>query len=158
MDKRSVYIETSVVSYLASRPSRDLVVAARQEVTRDWWDRRRGHFDLYVSQFVADEAGDGDRDAAAQRLERLAGIPRLEATLGVKALAQALLREGVVPQKAATDAAHIAVASVHGVDFLLTWNCKHLANAEIMGAVADVVLSMGCVPPIICTPDELMGD
>jgi len=158
MVERSVYIETSVFSYLAARPSRDLVVAAKQQTTRDWWDMRRHRFGLYVSQTVVDEAADGDADAARERLERLSGIPLLEASTDTKQLARALVQERILPRKAAADAVHIALAAVHGVDILLTWNCTHLANAEILVDVRRLIASCGYEPPIICTPDELMGD
>jgi hypothetical protein len=158
MAERAVYIETSIFSYLAARPSRDLVVAAKQQTTWDWWELRRGSFDLFVSQFVVNEAADGDKGAAERRLQLLAGIALLEANRDVIDLAQALVRDGVLPEKAATDAVHIAMASVHGTDFLLTWNCTHLANAEIWGPVARLVASRGYEPPITCTPDQLMGD
>jgi len=158
MAERSVYIETSIFSYLAARPSRDLVIAARQQVTRDWWDLRRQRFDLYVSQFVVDEAADGDADAANERLERISGIPLLGASTNARQLARSLVQEGILPAKAATDAVHIALTAVHGVDILLTWNCTHLANAEMIVDVRRLIASRGYEPPIICTPDELMGD
>ncbi len=158
MAESSVYLETSIPSYLKARPSRDLVIAARQQTTRDWWDFRRGDFALHISQLVLDEAGEGDREAAAERLEAVRGIPILDVSEPAVGLAETLLQAGVFPEKAARDALHLAVASAHGMDILLTWNCTHLANAEIMGTLADAILSEGYEPPIICTPDELMGD
>lgn len=157
MAKRSVYLETTIVSYLTGRPSRDLVVAARQQVTRDWWDRRRSLYDLYVSELVLDEAAEGDAEAAERRLRRLHGIPLLAANEEATTMAQALVDEGVLPPKAATDAVHIALTVVHGINHLLTWNCTHLANAEVMPAVNHLALARGYEPPTICTPDELMG-
>ena len=158
MAKQSVYLETTIVSYLTSRPSRDLVVAGKQQVTRDWWETQRDGYDLFVSEFVAKEAADGDPEAAERRAQCLAGIPFVEANPDVATVADALLVEGVLPGKAATDAVHIALAAVHGIHFLLTWNCKHLANAAIRDAISRVLLDRGYEPPIICTPDELMGE
>jgi predicted nucleic acid-binding protein len=158
MAEQTVYLETTVISYLAARPSRDLVLAAKQRMTWDWWDTRRGRFDLYVSQFVVDEAGDGDQDAARRRLDLLTGIPVLKVSDEATELAEALVQEGVLLGRAAKDAIHVAVAAVHGVDFLLTWNCKHLANAQLLKAVNHLLTERGYEPPIICTPDELMGD
>ena len=153
-----VYVETSVVSYLVSRPSRDLVVAAHQEVTREWWETRRARFDLFVSQAVLDEAGRGDPAAAAARLRALEGIAVLDATEETAELAQSLLAEGVFPSEARLDALHVALAATHGLDVLLTWNCRHLANGEIARTAARHLWARGHVPPAICTPDELMGE
>jgi hypothetical protein len=152
-----VYLETSVVSYLTSRPGRDLVVAAHQQITREWWEGRRESFELFVSEALIEEAGAGDPEAAALRLRAVEGLPVLEVNDDVTALALALVSEGVLPPKAALDAVHIAVAAVGGMDIFLTWNCTHLANAETMGEVAKLLWSKGFAPPIMCTPEELMG-
>ncbi len=157
MPKR-VYLETTIMSYLTARPGRDLIRAARQEVTRLWWDERSPDFDLYISQFVLDEAGEGDEDAARRRLLLLEELPLLETTEQVVALGQAFVQQDIMPQRAATDALHVAVATVHGMDVLLTWNCRHLANAELLGDIARLIRSKGYEPPVICTPDELMGE
>ncbi len=152
-----VYIETTVVSYLTARPSRDLVVAAHQEVTREWWEERRSGFELYVSQLVIQEAAAGHPEAARRRLDELAGVPSLALREEAVALARRLIDRGAVPSQAAADALHIALATVHGMDYLLTWNCRHIANAEIRQAVASVCELHGYEPPVICTPEELMG-
>lgn len=125
----TVYLETTIPSYLTAWPSRDLVIAAHQQVTRDWWEARRRNFELRISQFVLDEASSGDESASEARLQSLDGIPLLDVTESARELAEQILRAGAVPSKAALDAGHIAVAAVHGVDFLLTWNCRHIANA-----------------------------
>ncbi|MBN1344926.1 MAG: type II toxin-antitoxin system VapC family toxin [Phycisphaerae bacterium] len=156
--RKSVYLETTIVSYLTARPSRDLVLAARQEITRQWWNERRIDFDLFASQFVLDEAGDGDPHAAARRIELLDGIPLLGATDHAVDLAQHLVQQEVLPRKAATDALHIGVATIHGMDILLTWNCTHLANGEILGDVVRQIRLSGYDPPVICTPAELLGE
>lgn len=157
-DRRNVYLETTVVSYLTARSSRDLIRVARQQITQEWWESRRNDFDCYVSQVVADEAGKGDVQAAKRRLELLVGLPRLELNEMVTDLATALLDQHALPRKAAEDALHIALASVHGMDFLLTWNCAHIANAEMFGAIQATIHSGGYASPVICTPEELMGE
>jgi hypothetical protein len=156
--KPKVYIETSIVSYLTARLSRDLIVAANQQVTQDWWEKRRDDFDLFVSQLVIREASVGDEQASGRRLAVLAPIPVLDIDAEVEALARSLLDQGVLPERAAEDALHIAIASVHGIDYLLTWNCRHIANAEIQRVVRAVCLAKGYDAPIVCTPAELMGD
>jgi len=154
---KRVYLETTIVSYLAAQPSRDLVVAANQELTREWWERRRGDFDIYVSQLVLDEAGEGDPVAAERRLSLLQDLPQVPVTEEATVLAQSIVEAGLMPRKAATDALHVALATAHELDILLTWNCRHLANAELVGDVARHVRSHEMEPPIICTPAELMG-
>jgi len=156
--KQRVYIETTIVSYLTARPSRDLILAAHQEVTRQWWDDHRQQFELYASQFVLDEAGDGDPTAAAERLKLLNGLTVLPLTDEVRDVANGLLDAGVLPRKAEADAVHIAVATVYEMDMLLTWNCRHLANAVILGSVGRHLREREYEVPIICTPDELMGE
>lgn len=158
MDKKTIYLETSVVSYLANRPSRDLIVAAHQAVTREWWERRRLDFTLFVSEPVLDEAGSGDADAAAQRLAVVDGIDVLRVTDAAIDLAERLLRSGAIPKEAAIDALHVALACVNGIHYLLTWNCKHIANAERFEEIQTVCVESGYKPPIICTPDELTGE
>lgn len=155
--KPKVYVETTVVSYLTAQASRDLIVAAHQKVTREWWERRRRRFDLYCSQLVVREAAAGDKKAAARRLEVLVPLPLLEITEAASRLARDLLSEAALPKKAAEDVLHIALAAVHGMDYLLTWNCRHIANAEMRNAVGAVCSFHGCEPPVICTPEELMG-
>lgn len=155
--KPRLYLETTIPSYLTAWPSRDVVMAGHQQVTREWWERRRGDFTIYISTFVLDEAGDGDPSAAERRLETLEGLPLLAATSEALGLADRLLRECRLPSRAATDAVHIAIATMHGMDYLLTWNCAHLANAEIIPKVRAVCENAGYVCPMICTPEELMG-
>ena len=156
--RRTVYVETSVFSYLAGRQSRDLIVAARQQRTRTWWRTRRAAFDLYVSQVVIDEAKAGDRQAAATRAGFLTGVPMLDMPGGGGDLAAALIEDVPLPRRAAADAAHIAVAAYHGLDFLLTWNLAHIANAELRPRIEAACRASGYSVPILCTPDELMGE
>ncbi len=153
----SVYIETTIISYLVSRPSRDLLVAAHQQITHEWWNRRREQFECYVSQVVIDEVQAGDDDAAGRRMEGIVAFPVLEATIEAEDLTKAILESGVIPKQAVRDAAHIAVAAVNDIDYLLTWNCKHLANAQIIRGVSAICEAHGYSVPVICTPEELMG-
>jgi hypothetical protein len=156
--KPRVYIETTIPSYLAARPTRDLIVAAHQEITRQWWLERRNRFDLFISQFVINEAGGGDREAAKERLRLLHGIAVLEISGQVTSLAELLIARSVIPPRAAADAAHIAVAAVHAMDFLVTWNCAHLANAMMAAEIARVCTLAGCRCPVICTPEALLEE
>ena len=153
----SVYLETSFISYLVARPSRDVIVAGHQQTTQDWWDNRRSQFDCFVSQFVINEASDGDPAEVQKRLAIIGGLSTLEVTADAQNLAKAIMAAGILPPKAFPDAGHIAVSAVHAVDYLLTWNCKHLANAQISRRIAVVCEKLGYRMPIICTPEELMG-
>ncbi|HEY3825805.1 MAG TPA: type II toxin-antitoxin system VapC family toxin [Bryobacteraceae bacterium] len=153
-----VYLETTIPSYLVGRPSRDLLVAAHQEITRDWWESRRSNFDLYVSELVVQEVRAGDSFLAVQRLEMLRDVPLLPVSSDIMKLAEDLIAEGPIPRKAASDAVHIAVATVYGCEYLLTWNCRHIANAELHRAIRRVVERYGYEVPSLCTPEELMGE
>jgi predicted nucleic acid-binding protein len=153
----TVYLETTFISYLAARPSGDLLVAAHQKTTQDWWATRRDQFTCYMSQTVIDEASAGDPAEAQKRLAVLGTLTALDVTPEAGALAQAILASGALPPHAARDALHVAVAAVHGIDYLLTWNCKHLANAQIMRKIESVCQAHGYRMPVICTPEELMG-
>ncbi len=154
----SVYIETTVVSYLAARPSRELLAAARQQMTHEWWRERRSAFACYVSQIVLDEIIGGDAEAAKARMALVEDLPVLKATVQAEHLTQAILAAGVMPARAVRDAAHIAVAAANDIDYLLTWNCRHLANAQIARRVSLVCQAQGFRAPVICTPEELMGE
>ncbi len=156
--KPRVYLETTIPSYLTAWPSRDLVRAAHQQITRDWWDRRRADFELYISQVVLRECQAGDATAAAERLKILQDLPLLEQTEEATRLAQALVDRVPLPERAAVDALHVAIAAVHGVDYLLTWNCTHIANATLRDPIESVCRENGYEPPAICTPDELLAE
>jgi hypothetical protein len=156
--KPKIYLETSVVSYLTSRPSRDLIVAANQQITQEWWQFRRDGFELYGSQLVIQEAGAGDPDAAKQRLNVLERVPLLELNEEALSFAEKLVEDGPLPQNAVEDALHIAVATLNGMDYLLTWNFKHLANATIRYRIERACRQWGYEPPIICTPQELLEE
>ena len=156
--RAKVYIETTIPSYLVARPSRDLLIAAHQQITRDWWEFRGPQFDLYVSEPVLEEAAAGDAILAKKRLEVLSDIRVLALTEGILKLAQSLVAQGPIPPKAAGDALHIAVATVYACEYLLTWNCRHIANAEIQRTARLVARRQGFELPAICTPEELMGE
>lgn len=152
--KPRVYLETSVVSYLTALPSRDLIRAAHQQITLEWW-AAKDTFELYVSEAVPAEARSGDPAAAARRLVALEGLPVLAATSEAESLAHAFVNAAIMPRKAAIDAVHVAVATVHGMDFLVTWNCTHIANATMRSRIQTVCRDNGFEPPTICTPEEL---
>ncbi|MBC7970402.1 MAG: type II toxin-antitoxin system VapC family toxin [Verrucomicrobia bacterium] len=153
----TVYIETSILGYLTARSTKNLILAGNIEMTRDWWELRRDAFTLYISQVVLDEAAQGDAEIAARRLEIVRNFPLLEVTESVEDLADQFMARSNLPPKASDDAVHIALATVNGLDYLLTWNCKHIANAQIRKKLLEVCLDFGYVLPIICTPYELMG-
>jgi hypothetical protein len=153
----SVYLETTFISYLVARPSRDVIVAGHEQTTQEWWANRRSEFESCVSQVVIDEASGGDPAEVQKRLATIGGLPALEITEDAESLAEAIMAAGILPPHAARDAAHVAVAAVHAIDYLLTWNCKRLANAQIARRIALVCEKLGHRMPIICTPEELMG-
>lgn len=155
--KPRVYIETTIVSYLTARPARTIIAAGRQQVTIDWWVQRRHLYEIVASDVVLREASAGDEQAAVRRLEALKNIPLLEMTDSVADLALGLVCEGIIPTRAADDAVHIALCVIHEINYLLTWNCAHIANAEIQDRLAEFFLMRGHGLPVICTPDELFG-
>lgn len=152
-----VYLETSIISYLAARPSRDLVTAARQQLTHEWWELRRAAFEVCVSELVLAEAAAGDPDAAERRARLIRDIPSLSIPEEAVALAEKLVQAAGLPARAAADALHISVAACHGIDYLLTWNSTHIANAEFRPKVEKACRDNGFESPVLCTPDELMG-
>jgi hypothetical protein len=154
----AVYLETTFVSYLVALPARDLVSAAHQQITRDWWQRRRSQFRCVISQIVIDEISAGDESEVIKRLDIVKALEVLTASADAESLTAAIVAAGVLPEKAVRDAAHIAVATVHGVQYLLTWNCRHLANAQISRRVARICSEQGFVMPTICTPEELFEE
>ncbi len=153
-EKQKLYLETTVSSYLTARQSRDVIQLARQQITAEWWNKRLNDFDVFISQIVIDEASSGDPDAARKRMKAIQSFPLLEITDEVTELAEKILRKGVIPEKGARDATHIALAVCHGMNFLLTWNCRHIANAEKIKALENICKSEGYELPVICTPEE----
>lgn len=151
----TVYIETSITGYLTARWRDAVIFRARQELTRRWWNERRSSYDLVTSQLTLDEAGAGDETAAAERIELLQGIPVLVSTdPRIDSIADDLLAAHLLPAKARSDAEHVAIAAVHAIDYLLTWNCKHIANAAILPKVYRLLADSGYWPPLIITPEE----
>ena len=157
MSLPKLYLETTIPNYLVARPSRIIHVAARHETTRRWWETRRRFFEIYVSDIVLQEARAGEPEMAAAREAAMTGLPQLEQPPAVDALAARLLEQGIIPPGAAPDAEHIVLAAVHAMNFLLTWNCKHIANAMHRGQVEAVCAGAGLVCPIICTPHHLVA-
>ena len=154
----TVYIETSIIGYMTSRSSDAVIFLARQQLTQEWWADQRDKYDLVTSQLVLDEAGAGDPTAARERLALLDDVPLLDIQhLDVQTVADRLVANHLPPQKAAADARHVAVATVFGVDYLLTWNCKHIANAETLPRIYRMLRDSGFEPPLVITPEEFSG-
>jgi predicted nucleic acid-binding protein len=156
--KQRIYLETSVVSYYTARPSRDLVIAAWQEVTREIWPVLQDKFDICISALVIQEASRGDNEAAKKRLNALSGFHILEITPQVQKVAGLLIAENAIPAESEEDALHIAVASLNGMDFLVTWNFSHINNAFKKSAIYRTIENQGFMPPEICSPEEFIGD
>jgi len=153
----STYLDSNVISYLTARPSRDVVTLAHQQLTHDWWGRQRHGFELHVSELVVFEISRGNPTAAQTRLEFVRNLPVLRITAEARALADQIFRATILPDKAASDALHIALAAVNGMEFLLTWNCTHIANGVILKVVNAICRDNGYEPPIVCTPEELLA-
>jgi len=153
----TVYIETSIVSFLVADPSRDSILAAHQQLTRQWWQDQRSAYQCLVSDEVLREAARGDANQARLRLEALQNLPTLPITTEVENLADAILQSGSLPPAARSDAIHVAAATLVKVDFLLTWNCRHLANPHLQKQLRALMAARGLILPEICTPIELGG-
>lgn len=155
--KPAVYLETSVVSYYTARPSRDIVTAARQALTREWWEESKARFDVHISILVIEEAKAGDPEAAQKRQLAIAGMPIVEVNEAAEKLAKHLLDHALIAEGSSEDALHIALATVHGMDYLLTWNFRHINNAEMKAEIGRAIELFGYECPIICSPEELGG-
>lgn len=155
--KQSVYLETTIVSYLTARISGNLVVAGHQQLTRLWWEQQMSRFNVFISDFVISEASAGDPNASRKRLDIIKGIPVLGGSTEIESLGLNFLKNGGIPPKEAIDAFHIATATIHKIDYLMTWNCTHIANATIRSYLALEADKAGFRLPIICTPEELWG-
>jgi hypothetical protein len=154
--KASVYLETTVISYFGSRPSPDIVINARQQITQQWWELRIGDFDLFVSDLVYKEISKGDADAAAKRIDAIKTFKVLEIDDEAMRIAETLVRQSAIPIEFIEDAIHIGAAAVNGLDYILTWNFAHINNAENRARIDQNVKALGYVCPIICTPEELI--
>lgn len=154
----TIYIETSILGHLTARPSQNVILIANMEITRQWWEDHKHKFDLYISQIVLDEVAQGDQEIANKRLELVKDFPLLNIDQSAKNLALTFLNQSNLPPKASDDALHIAIATIYELDYLLTWNCKHIANAQIQRKLAQISLDFGYKLPILCTPYELIGE
>ena len=154
--KPTIYLETSVVSYLTSRPSRDLITAARQQITREWWELAPNRWSIFISDLVIEEAARGDSSAAALRLEALQPLPVLPIETAAKELAAAIIEAGAIPGTEPEDALHIAVATVSRVHYLVTWNLAHLVGPDAKLRLLDTLRALGHTPPLLTTPEELL--
>jgi predicted nucleic acid-binding protein len=154
--KPMLYVETSVVGYYTGRPSRDLIIAGRQQITRDWWENERQQYSLHVSALVLQESQRGEPEAIKRREQALKGIPLLGMTNQTLELAEALVKNGPVPAEYPEDALHIALASTNNMSYLLTWNFRHINNARMKSDIMRIVARFGCECPVICTPEELL--
>ena len=150
-----VYVESSVISYITARPSRDLVVSARQAITNEWWEQKRKKYEVYISELVIEEIASGDKEAAQKRLDVVKQIPNLEITEIAKDLATLLISSGAVPENSPEDALHIGLAAAQGVEYLLTWNFKHINNATKRADITQIIESQGFLSPVLCSPEEL---
>lgn len=152
----SIYIETTVVSYFTSRPSRDVITAARQESTRALWPRLISDYESYVSALVLEEAGQGDEDQIQKRLQAVKSFKVLDTDDAARVLAEKIIKGHGIPKKYPEDAIHIAVAAVNGIDVLITWNIAHMNNPFTRALVRRIVEEAGYRCPEICSPDELL--
>lgn len=152
----SVYIETSVIGYLTSWPRKDPTVAGHQNTTRLWWSTAGKRFEMFVSQLVVRECSDGDPDAVKDRIASIDGIPVLPITPDAESLANALIQGRAVPESEPNDALHIALAATHGVQYLVSWNFRHIVNASLRPAIEHICRNAKYRPPILCTPEELL--
>ena len=155
---KSIYIETSIPSYLTARPSRDVRTAAWQQITLQWWEQARNNYELYTSELVVSEASEGNQDTAQRRLDSLRSITELVVDPEMETLAARLIADGGFPPPAEVDALHVAIAAVQGVDLFLTWNCRHINNAETKPIVRSICAVAGYTCPEICTPQELLPE
>jgi len=155
--KPKLYLETTIPSYLTARPTRDQLMAGQLIATKKWWRLRRNDFELFISQLVLDEAARGDATAASRRNVILARFPLLPITTEAIELAQKIQAKHLLPPGANDDVLHIATATVNEAHFLLTWNCHHINNGEILPAIQRLCVGLGYKFPVVCTPLELMG-
>ena len=155
--KPKLYLETTVVSFLAARPSKDKVLAGQQESTHRWWREKRHQYEIFLSRLVWDEAAKGDKTAAGRRIKLIRPFRWLQTTAAVVKLAQALVSKKAIPPNAARDAVHIALGAVYGMEFLLTWNFTHINNPATEEQVRTVCHQYGFHCPVICTPDQLLS-
>jgi predicted nucleic acid-binding protein len=153
----TIYIETTIIGHLTGKLIADPIVSARQQLTRVWWQSHSSFYQLFVSQLVLDECSAGNVEAATERMYAIRDLDLLEGTPATDALAARLIAENAIPATEPRDAFHIAISATNGIKYLLTWNFKHIANASLRTKIELVCRDAGFEPPIICTPDELLG-
>ncbi|MCY7345997.1 MAG: type II toxin-antitoxin system VapC family toxin [Pyrinomonadaceae bacterium] len=156
--KPAVYLEASIISYLTAYQSRDVIVLARQKITEDWWEHNRQKYELFVSDLVEQEASAGNVLMSKRRLKIIKTLKNLATSEKAVELAEILVKRKAVPENSVADALHIAIATVEQMNFLLTWNFKHIANAQMQSKIEKVCRDEGFEPVTICTPEELLGE
>jgi hypothetical protein len=152
----TVYIESSIISYYTARPSRDLIVAAHQQITAEWWEIVRPNVECFISPFVIQEISCGDKEAAQKRLDAISDFPILKLNFDIQKLALKYFSALKIPDKAKLDASHLAVAVWHEMDYILSWNCKHIVSGRIKKVVEEINKNLNIKTPVFCTPEELM--
>ena len=157
MEKPTLYLETTILSYLAARPSRDIIVQAHQQITWDWWESERENYELYISEIVLQEIMGGDPEAAERRQSFISNLAILDMSDAVRNLAYELAKFLNLLQRAELDALHLSFAIEYEMDYLLTWNCSHLANGLIISRLKEFELETSRLVPVIITPEELMS-
>lgn len=156
MEKQKVYIETSVISYLTAKPSRDLIIAGHQKITSDWWHKAKHKFDCYISQIVIEEISMGDKNAALKRMKAIKNLSELTYNQEVKDLASKYLKLLNIPDKSRLDAFHLSFSVIYKIDYLLSWNCRHIANAVVNFKLREFNDKNSLFVPFLCTPQELL--
>jgi hypothetical protein len=154
--KPTVYIETTIISYLTARPSRDLIIAAHQQITNEWWSDVRPSVECFVSPFVIDEASRGDKEFAGKRLDKITDFAVLDVNEEIENLAREYFEALQIPEKSKIDAFHLATAAWHKMDYVLSWNCKHIASGRVQKTLQEVNARLEIHTPVVCTPEELM--
>jgi hypothetical protein len=155
--KEKVYIETSIISYLVSKTNRDIIITAKQELTKEWWFEHKSNYDLFISDLVIEEISKGDSVYADERLKIVENIPILKVTEKALLIANSIVSKKILPSKATDDILHISLAIANNIEYLLTWNCKHIANAHIIKTIEAIAKFHKCNFPVLCTPIEILG-
>ena len=155
MTRKRVYVESSVIGYLTAKPPRDMRRRVRQDITIEWWEQRE-KWSLFLSSVVLEEIAAGDSFAAEKRLAAVQGLPVLPDHPRAKALVDALIAGTAIPAKAHADAAHLALAALHGMEYLATWNQTHLDNPDLRNKIAEIVKSHDLSLTLVLTPERLL--
>jgi hypothetical protein len=156
--RERLYVETSVISFLTSRETRDLIVTARQQITRKWWEFVPVRYEAFISPYVIDEISQGDKAAAARRIKTVESLELLSVSREMETLSNEYFHKMVIPEKARYDSLHLACAVISGMDIIVSWNFKHIANPNTRRVLREINDKHGLVTPEISTPEEMMGD